>query len=59
MMFLPTAEIKQTLSNVDRAVAEMERTAQHLQAALVTAQAILEDVRALSSVLRSKLLDGQ
>lgn len=59
MLGIPSKEIKQTLANADRMMAELERTNLHAQAALVTLTQILEDARALSAELRKKLLDGK
>jgi multidrug resistance efflux pump len=59
MLGIPSKEIKATLENADRMMAEAERTMQHAQAALVTLTAILEDARALSAALRQKLLEGK
>jgi hypothetical protein len=59
MFGLPSTEIKATLAKTDRVLAELERTNQHAQAALVTLTAILEDARALSAALRQKLLEGK
>ena len=59
MLGIPSKEIKATLANADRTLAELERAASHLSAALVTVNAILEDGRALSAELRKKLLEGR
>lgn len=57
MLGIPTKELKTTLANADRALAEAERTLQHARSAIVTHEAIADDLKAITAALR-KIVGG-
>ena len=59
MLGIPSKELKAAAEQAERTAAELELAAKHMQALLITANAILEDWRALSAEMRRKLLEGK